>query len=117
MWNKAASNRYLDKLSKQEAYRKHISTLYNVKSSIDNKPPKEFTFLNTRPKAMQKKIGIFLMNILEQQETIENNNKVLVSQMKKNMSSIQIMKKNIPSTIYTKDSLSATVNKKKDREI
>lgn len=56
MWNRASSNRYLDKLAKQEAYRKHISTLYNVKSTIDNKPPKEFTFLNTRPKATQKKI-------------------------------------------------------------
>ncbi len=40
MWNKASSNKHLEKLSKQEAYRKHIVTLYKMRSTIDNKQPK-----------------------------------------------------------------------------
>lgn len=50
MWNKIASNKHLDKLSKQQAYRKHITTLYNMKPTIKVQPPTEYEFLKQKPK-------------------------------------------------------------------
>lgn len=36
MWNIITSNRLLDKKRKQEAQRKHLNALRNIKPSIDN---------------------------------------------------------------------------------
>jgi len=39
MWNYIASNRILDKKRKQEAQRKHLQALNNIKSQINNTRP------------------------------------------------------------------------------
>ena len=57
MWNVVSGNRLLDKRRKQEAQRKHLTALNQIKSMIDNNTPQEYSFLYTRPKAYQKKQG------------------------------------------------------------
>ena len=53
MWNRMASNRILDMRRKQEAQKKHVMNLKNIKSQINNSTPKQYLFLHTRPKAKQ----------------------------------------------------------------
>jgi hypothetical protein len=55
MWNMISGNRLLDRKRKEEAQRKHIIALNNVKSKINNSAPKEYGFLYSRPKARQLK--------------------------------------------------------------
>jgi hypothetical protein len=62
MWNKVASNRILDQISKKEAQYKHLKALRNIKSQINNSSPKQYSFLSSRPKAKQLENGkLFLM--------------------------------------------------------
>ena len=53
MWNRIASNRILDLKRKQQAQKKHIDALRNIKSRINNSAPKQYLFLNTKPKTRQ----------------------------------------------------------------
>lgn len=39
MWNIISGNRVLDRKRKEEAHRKHISALHNIKSQIDTASP------------------------------------------------------------------------------
>lgn len=57
MWNIVGGNRIIDRKLKQEAHRKHLQALHSVKATINNKPPSEYSFLYSRPKANQQKIG------------------------------------------------------------
>lgn len=59
MWNIITSNRLLDKKRKQEAQRKHLAALRNIKPSIDNVEPQGYSFLYSRPKARMMKLGKF----------------------------------------------------------
>lgn len=48
-----ASNRILDLKWKRQNQRKHINNLKNIKSQINTSAPKQYSFLNSRPKARQ----------------------------------------------------------------
>lgn len=50
MWNIITSNRLVEKKKRQQAQRKHLNALRNIKPSIDNDQPQNFRFLYTRPK-------------------------------------------------------------------
>jgi hypothetical protein len=71
MWNYIASNRILDKKRKQEAQKKHLSALNNIKSQIDNTKPHSYSFLYTRPKARMLKF----CNVLYYSRTINEYRK------------------------------------------
>lgn len=45
MWNRIASNRILDKKRKEEAQRKHLENLRNIKSQVNNSTPRQYLFL------------------------------------------------------------------------
>ena len=55
MWNLVSGNRLIDRRLKQDAHRKHILALNNMKSSINNASPSQYSFLYSRPKAHQLK--------------------------------------------------------------
>ena len=55
MWNLVSGNRLIDRRAKQEAHRRHIVALNTMKSSINNAPPSQYSFLYSRPKAQQLK--------------------------------------------------------------
>lgn len=48
-----ASNRILDLKWKRQNQRKHIDNLKNIRSQINTSAPKQYSFLNSRPKARQ----------------------------------------------------------------
>ena len=50
------SNRLLDKKRKQQAQRKHLTALKNIKGSLDNSQPSKYNFLYSRPKARLMKL-------------------------------------------------------------
>ena len=56
MWNKVTSSKIVDKKIKLYAYKKHKHNLKNVRSTIDNSSPKEYDFINTKPKAKMLKL-------------------------------------------------------------
>lgn len=55
MWNIMSANRILDIKWKKENQRKHLNTLRNIKSMINNLSPKKYSFLDSRPKTRQMK--------------------------------------------------------------
>lgn len=57
MWNLVSGNKIIDRKLKQEAHRRHLRALHTIRGSIDNRPPSEYSFLYSRPKATQKKLG------------------------------------------------------------
>lgn len=57
MWNMVGSNRLIDKRLKQDAHRKHMQALHTMKPSLDNAAPSQYSFLYSRPKAHQLKLG------------------------------------------------------------
>ena len=56
-----ASNRILDMRRKQEAQKKHVNNLKNIKSQINNSAPKQYLFLHTRPKTKQLELCIYML--------------------------------------------------------
>ena len=62
MWNLVSSNRLIDRRQKQEAHRKHLLALNTIKASLDNGSPSQYSFLHSRPKAHQLKMGTCLPN-------------------------------------------------------
>lgn len=55
MWNVLSGNRLIDRRRKEEAQKKHLIALNKVRSQINNSAPREYSFLNSRPKANQLK--------------------------------------------------------------
>jgi hypothetical protein len=62
MWNTISGNRLIEKRRKEEAHRKHIKALYNIRGKIDNSAPQYFSFLYTRPKSNLLKMGKIYLN-------------------------------------------------------
>ena len=58
MWNIVSSNRLIDKKLKHEAHRKHVLALHTMKSSLNNNSPSQYSFLYSRPKAQQLRLGM-----------------------------------------------------------
>ena len=62
MWNRVSGNKLLERKRKEEAFRKHVRALNTVKPMIDNSCPKEYSFLYSRPKAHQMKLGSAILS-------------------------------------------------------
>ncbi len=109
MWNLISGNKIIDRKLKQEAHRKHLRALHSIKPSIDNRTPSEYSFLYSRPKATQLKLGSTVPN-KERQNDIENHNTILVERMMHSSSYIRPRK-----SVQIKDSLNAPYRSRLER--